>query len=105
MRELGMWERSESIKESVSSVFADIEKKLGSCRFTDCRHQSEPGCVILEAINVGEIDSHRWESYQKLQREAFYAENKLEAIRQKSARNKDIAVWSKNRRKTGKVKW
>jgi ribosome biogenesis GTPase len=105
MRELGMWERDDSISGSVSTVFADIEAKLGNCRFTDCGHQSEPGCAIREAIDTGDIDSERWESYQKLQREALYAENKHEAIRQKSARNKDIAVLSKNRRKTGKVKW
>ncbi|MDR2589775.1 MAG: ribosome small subunit-dependent GTPase A, partial [Oscillospiraceae bacterium] len=94
-----------SIKDSVSGVFADIEEKLGNCRFSNCLHQSEPGCIIREAIELGEIDSERWESYQKLQREALYAENKHEAIRQKSARNKDIAVWSKSRRKAGKVKW
>ena len=99
MRELGMWERDESIQASVSGVFSDVEAFLGTCKFSDCRHLSEPGCAIRTAIERGELGQERWDSYQKLAREALYAENKLASLREKSSRNKDIAMWSKQRKK------
>jgi len=99
MRELGMWEREEGIKHAVSSVFEDVEALLGTCKFSDCGHQSEPGCAILAAIERGEITQERWDSFEKLRREALYAEDRFEAIREKSAQNKEIAVWLRQRNK------
>ncbi|MDR2571020.1 MAG: ribosome small subunit-dependent GTPase A [Oscillospiraceae bacterium] len=95
MRELGMWEKGDGIQTAVSDVFAYIEVYLGTCKFSDCRHQSEPGCAIQAAIRQNEITPERWESYQKLLREAQYAESKLESIREKSARHKEMATWSR----------
>ncbi|MCL2030617.1 MAG: ribosome small subunit-dependent GTPase A [Oscillospiraceae bacterium] len=97
MRELGLW--GEAAEESLSGVFADIEPLLGSCRFSDCRHQTEPGCAVRAALENGELSPKRWENYRKLKREALYAEDKIAAIREKCARNKDIAGWSKKRKK------
>ena len=99
MRELGIWDQNDGIGDAVSDVFADIEEHLGTCRFSDCKHESEPGCAITTAIKNGEIAQERWDSYLKLKREALYAENKLKAMREKSARNQDIAIWSRQRRK------
>jgi len=93
MRELGMWDQTDGVQAAVSDVFADIEEHLGMCRFSDCRHESEPGCAITAALKNGEITQERWNSYQKLQREAQHAENKLEAMRIRSARHKDLAMW------------
>jgi len=104
MREIGMWENIDGIQNAVSDVFADIEAYLGTCKFSDCRHQNEPGCAINAAIERGEITQERWNSYQKLQREALYAEDKLRSLREKSARNQDIAAWSR-RLKTKKEIW
>ena len=66
MRELGMWEVSEGLGNS----FADVEVYLGKCRFSDCRHQREPGCAIRRAIDSGQLEEARWESYRKLKEEA-----------------------------------
>ena len=99
MRELGIWERDESISDALSGIFADIEELLGTCRFSDCRHHNEPGCSVLAAVERGEITQERWDSYLKLKREALYAEDKAAAMRDKFARNKHIAVWSRQRRK------
>ena len=104
MRELGMWEKGDGIQSAVSEVFSDIEEHLGTCKFSDCKHEHEPGCAIAAAIERGEIEQGRWDSYQKLQREALYAENKLKAMREKSARNQDIAAFSR-RLKTKKEVW
>ena len=46
MRSLGMWDVSTGLGEA----FGDVEQYLGKCRFADCRHETEPGCAIKEAI-------------------------------------------------------
>lgn len=87
MRELGMWNVSGGLDEA----FSDVEQFLGHCRFGNCRHQSEPGCAIRQAIESGELRLERWNSYQKLKKEAQYEENRAAAMRQKWQRNKTLA--------------
>ena len=72
MRELQMWEGS----DGVSETFSDIEKYLGQCRFSDCKHETEPGCAIKKAIEDGEFDEKRFKNYLKLQREIRHFENR-----------------------------
>jgi ribosome biogenesis GTPase len=50
-------------------AFEDIESLAGLCRFSDCRHENEPGCAVREAIERGTLDPARFRSYRKLQRE------------------------------------
>jgi len=99
MRELGMWEHGDGIENSVSDVFEDIEELPAKCKFSNCRHETEPGCAVRTAIENGELEQKRWDSYLKLKREALYAQDKLEAMKDKFARNKEIAVWSRQRKK------
>ncbi|MEO8664401.1 MAG: ribosome small subunit-dependent GTPase A [Ignavibacteria bacterium] len=72
MRELQMWEGS----DGVSETFADIEKYLGKCRFSDCKHETEPGCAIKKAMEDGEFNEARFKNYLKLQREITHFENR-----------------------------
>ena len=100
MREIGLWENeSGALKSSVSDVFADIEEYLGKCKFSDCRHESEPGCAIKAALESVEIEQGRWNSYLKLQREALYAENKLASMRERAAQSVELEQWWRNRKK------
>lgn len=92
MRELGMWAASEGL----SDAFADVERFLGKCRFADCRHEKEPGCAIKAAIASGELDPARWESYRKLNAEA---ESREALLRRKRAWAKDVAMYSRQRKK------
>ena len=92
MRELGMWEVSEGLGEA----FADVEQYLGKCRFSDCKHESEPGCAIKAAIAAGLLDIARWESYQNLEEEAV---DRDEMMRRKNEWSKGIAKFAKNRNK------
>ena len=92
MRELGMWEASEGLTEA----FADVQAHLGRCRFSDCTHAREPGCAIRAAIDRGELDLARWESYQKLREEAV---DKSELLRRKQEWSKGVARFSRNRNK------
>jgi len=39
---------------------------LGLCQFTDCRHNSEPGCVVRPALGRGEIAQSRMASFRRL---------------------------------------
>ena len=92
MRELGMWD----VSEGLSDAFADVEAFLGKCRFSDCRHEREPGCAIKAAIAEGELDIHRWESYRKLKEEAVDRE---EMLRRKREWSKGVAKFTKQRKK------
>ncbi len=92
MRELGMAEASEGLE----SAFADVERYLGKCRFSDCRHEREPGCAVRAAIAAGELDPARWESYRKLQAETLVREDML---RRKREWSKGVALKNKQRKK------
>ncbi|MFI5144942.1 MAG: ribosome small subunit-dependent GTPase A [Ignavibacteria bacterium] len=72
MRELQMWEGSDGI----GAAFEDIEELIKKCKFTDCKHESEPGCAINEALDNGTLDEDRYYSYLKLKREIGYFERK-----------------------------
>ncbi len=50
----------------VARHFRDIAPYLGRCRFSDCTHQHEPGCAVLEAMTAGEIDPERVESLHRI---------------------------------------
>ena len=95
MRELGMWDVSEGLGEA----FADVEQYIGRCRFSNCRHLSEPGCAIKAAIASGELPKERWDSYCKLKREAKYSDAKDIRMREKQKRNKGF-VKKSDRSKT-----
>lgn len=65
MREL----RVAELDQSIGAVFEDIQLLAKQCRFVDCRHEAEPGCAVLRAIQENEIDARRLANYQKLLRE------------------------------------
>ena len=92
MRELGMWD----VSEGLSDAFSDVEQFLGRCRFSDCRHEREPGCAIRAAIATGKLDIERWESYRKLQEEAV---DRDELLRRKHEWSKGVAKFTRNRNK------
>jgi len=50
-------------------LFPEIGKREGQCRFLDCRHISEPGCAVKDAVSDGEISELRYESYVKIWKE------------------------------------
>jgi ribosome biogenesis GTPase len=59
MREMGLWEIEEV------TTFEDIGAFAASCRFTDCRHATEPGCAVRAALSSGALSGERWSSYEK----------------------------------------
>jgi ribosome biogenesis GTPase len=60
LRELGLW----NVKpEEVARLWRDFRPYLGHCKFTDCRHRSEPGCAVRAAVESGAIPESRLSSY------------------------------------------
>jgi len=76
MRELQLWEGGEGIRDT----FADIEELAAFCRFSDCRHESEPGCAVTDAVADGRLDARRLESWHKLERERAYLERRADPV-------------------------
>jgi ribosome biogenesis GTPase / thiamine phosphate phosphatase len=72
LRSIGIWEA----EEGLSRTFADIEELTEACRFSDCAHDTEPGCAVTAAIEAGELAAVRVESWQKLRREAEWVERR-----------------------------
>jgi len=56
-------------EEGIDITFAEITALASNCKFSDCMHQGEPGCAVIEAIENGALDGRRLESYLKLRRE------------------------------------
>lgn len=65
MRELQLLVRDRGLRDT----FEDVEELSSRCYFSDCRHQSEPGCAVREALGSGALDAERYDNYRKMQRE------------------------------------
>ncbi len=55
--------------EEIDAYFPDIAPHVPNCTFSDCSHTVEPGCAVLHAVGIGEVDAHRHESYVRLHQE------------------------------------
>ena len=87
MRELGLLDG-----DGLASAFEDIETVAMSCRFNDCRHETEPGCAIRAALASGALDAARFAAFRKLEREARRAELSTNAVARKAERRKWTAM-------------
>ncbi|MDD4402070.1 MAG: ribosome small subunit-dependent GTPase A [Desulfitobacteriaceae bacterium] len=56
----------------LSKTFEDIDELALGCKYKNCTHDNEPGCVVRQAIKNGILSEKRFESYLKLQREMSY---------------------------------
>ncbi len=55
--------------QGIADTFSEITELAAQCQFSDCQHQSEPGCAVQTAIENGELDHRRLGNYVKLLRE------------------------------------
>ncbi|MBO4458705.1 MAG: ribosome small subunit-dependent GTPase A [Butyrivibrio sp.] len=81
MRELGMAEA----KEGIDNTFSDIVELECRCKFSNCRHDTEPGCAVKAAIESGELSMERFRLYQNLGKENT----------NNYAKKKEISKWAK----------
>lgn len=58
------------LKENLQYAFPDFAPYLGGCQFHDCTHRREPGCRLRAAVESGEVEASRYESYLRLYEKA-----------------------------------
>jgi ribosome biogenesis GTPase len=87
LRGLGLWLDAGGL----DATFADITELAVGCRFSDCGHDTEPGCAVTAAIESGELEARRLASYRKLEREAVFVARKAD-VRTRRAEAKAFAV-------------
>ncbi|QJR80518.1 small ribosomal subunit biogenesis GTPase RsgA [Alteromonas pelagimontana] len=63
IREFNLWHIP---VERVTSGFIEFRDYLGGCKFRDCKHLNDPGCLLREAVERGEISAARYASYHKI---------------------------------------
>jgi ribosome biogenesis GTPase len=66
IRSVGVWTDA----DAVDATFADIDGLALRCRFTNCRHDTEPGCAVVEAVVAGALDRERLATWRVLELEA-----------------------------------
>lgn len=76
MRELGM------ISADLEKGFFDIEELETQCKFSNCKHENEPGCAVKKAIEEGTLSEDRLKNYKKIQKELIYSQLGIKAIEQ-----------------------
>lgn len=81
MRKLIMGEGAEGTEHT----FEDVEELVLQCRFSDCRHQTEPGCAVKRALADQTLDERRWKTYLSLQKEEVYARERQRILTRKMA--------------------
>src|SRR5262249_17220804 len=77
MRELTPWADPDAIDAS----FEDIQRLAAGCRYSDCAHDSEPGCAVQAAIDDGSLGAGRLGHYRRLLREAAFEAEKHDQAR------------------------
>lgn len=63
LRQVEFWDLP---TEDVAFCFPEIEPLIGTCKFADCRHRTEPGCAVREALADGGISERRYQSYLQM---------------------------------------
>jgi ribosome biogenesis GTPase / thiamine phosphate phosphatase len=94
LRELRLWDAA----EGVTDAFADIEELAALCRFRDCKHESEPGCAVLAAMEEGALEEDRLENRRKLEREQEFLLRKMDPEKQHEHRKRIKILFREIRR-------
>ncbi len=65
-RELGFWRIH---PDDLDQLFPEFAEYIPRCRFTGCSHVPEPDCAVKAAVEAGELDAGRYDSYLRLLRD------------------------------------
>lgn len=79
MREVGITDQSQGIE----ITYDQINELANECRFSDCTHNNERGCAVLEAIESGDLSEEVYANYQKLKREQEHFSSTVHEKRQR----------------------
>ncbi|WP_318366505.1 small ribosomal subunit biogenesis GTPase RsgA [Enterobacter sp.] len=63
VREFGLWHLE---PDQITQGFVEFHNYLGHCKYRDCKHDTDPGCAIREAVDNGKIAETRFENYHRI---------------------------------------
>ncbi len=99
MREVGIVDSAYGLETTFDIIFS-LSK---NCKFKDCTHTSEIGCLVLEALEKGKIDKNSYENYLKMGKEKIHFES---SVVEKRKKDKDFGRMIKNYKKDmSKIKY
>jgi ribosome biogenesis GTPase len=89
LRELQLW----SDGAGLQAAFEDLHEISSACRFTDCRHETEPGCAVRAAVEEGRLEPARLDSFRKLQAELRALEAREDPLKRREERSRWKAIY------------
>jgi len=63
VREFGLWHLE---PDRIAWCFIEFREFLGGCKFRDCKHRDDPGCILAQAVEDDKIDVERYENYHRI---------------------------------------
>ena len=78
--------------DGIGAAFADLEDLATDCRFSDCRHEREPGCAVRAALADGRLDEARFQRHRKLEKEAAHVARQGDRLLAEAERRKWRAI-------------
>lgn len=87
MREFQVW----LDEDELDTKFEDIKILENQCKFSDCRHNKEPGCAIQKALKDGTLSRERYQNYLKLKIEVGYLSHRINQ-REKALTKREILL-------------
>jgi ribosome biogenesis GTPase len=85
MRELALFADDETDLEGTG--FPEIDELAPACHFRDCRHESEPGCAVLAAVEAGHVSGQRLDQAHKFERELAWQRDRHDPLRLREVRS------------------
>lgn len=97
LKELQLW----GDESSLDNTFEDIFDLANLCRFKNCSHNGEPGCMIQTSLDNGDLDIGRYNRYLNMKKELQYLERKTSIKAQLEAKKKykDISKFARSFKK------
>ncbi|MDR1536604.1 MAG: ribosome small subunit-dependent GTPase A [Clostridiales bacterium] len=92
----GVQETTAFLPELNQEVFHDIEQLSHKCKYRNCTHTFEDGCLILECLQNGQISKQHYESYKKLIGEAEFMKGRLDYT---SNRNRRLKIFEREEKR------
>jgi ribosome biogenesis GTPase len=101
MRELQLW----ADHDSLDTAFAEIAALADQCRYGDCSHVVEDHCAVRAAIEAGQLDPARWESYAKLRAEIAWHARQTDVQAAQAQKKKWKAIHKAMRKDYKRESW
>ena len=98
IREVALWVDA----AAVDATFDDLADLALRCRFSDCRHDREPGCALRDGVADNSVDAARFDAWIHLQREAASAALRADEHDRRAAERRFSRVAKDAQRRKGR---